>query len=198
MHNMNIKLYLFLLMIISCLSGQTKTNIQQEEAKQTMIRILTNQLSDSTKIFMNGLSFEQSDGTPFYFSELTGNVILLDFWATWCGPCRRQHPQVEALHHSINNPDFKLVTVSIDRNIEDWRAFLREHNWNAINLHVGWAPKNPLFQMVYESVGMHKGKELFKASVPRYFLVDKQLDIVTIEDISSAEIKVKINQLLSQ
>ncbi len=151
---------------------------------------------DTTKIFMKGLKFEKSDGTEFEFAEFANKVILIDFWATWCSPCRKQHPYVEDLYKKINNPDFELVTISIDRKKEDWKKFFEEHNWEGTNLYVGWDNQNPLFKMIYEPIGKRNGELLYKVSVPQYYLIDKNIEIVEIDDIESKEINEMINQML--
>ena len=153
---------------------------------------------DSTKVFMENLKFKKSDSSEFSFSEVKGKVILLDFWATWCGPCRKQHPYVEDLLENVNDPNFEIITISVDRNIADWERFFEKNNWKGINIYVGWDSENPLFKMVLESIGQKNGETLFKVSVPQYYLIDRSLNIEKLNDIKSKEVEKKIQSLLAK
>jgi len=66
------------------------------------------------------------DGKESYtLSELRGQVVYLDFWASWCGPCRRSFPEVQALHAQYKDRPFRVLAVSLDRNAADGIKFLQ-------------------------------------------------------------------------
>ncbi len=61
------------------------------------------------------------DGTPFRFSDKLGKgYVLLDFWAAWCGPCRRENPNVVAVYNKYKDKGFDVVGVSLDHSKEAW------------------------------------------------------------------------------
>lgn len=55
------------------------------------------------------------DGTPSGLADYRGKVILLNVWATWCGPCRTEMPSMERLHQQFKDQDFRIVAVSVDQ-----------------------------------------------------------------------------------
>lgn len=61
------------------------------------------------------LAFADGTGQQRTLSEFGGRVVLLNVWATWCGPCRREMPALDRLQATLGGPDFEVVALSIDR-----------------------------------------------------------------------------------
>jgi thiol-disulfide isomerase/thioredoxin len=72
-------------------------------------------------------SLAAPDGRRHSAKELKGKIYVVDFWATWCGPCRKEMPALEAFYREVNSPRVGLVSVSVDRNEKDWKQFVGEH-----------------------------------------------------------------------
>jgi thiol-disulfide isomerase/thioredoxin len=73
------------------------------------------------------IAFEDANGTGARIGDLNGKVVVLNIWATWCGPCRREMPALDHLQESLGGPNFAVVPVSIDRGgIETVRKFYGE------------------------------------------------------------------------
>ena len=66
-------------------------------------------------------------GAAFSWEAYRGKVVLVDFWATWCGPCRREMPNVIALREKLKDRGFEVVGVSLDEDQEALAAFLEEN-----------------------------------------------------------------------
>ncbi|MGH8047826.1 MAG: redoxin domain-containing protein [Chthoniobacterales bacterium] len=71
--------------------------------------------------------FDEKDinGKPFSLAALKGKVVLVDFWATWCGPCREELPYVLAAYKKYHDKGFEIAGVSLDDNPEKLDAFLK-------------------------------------------------------------------------
>ena len=75
------------------------------------------------------LAFEDADGKPKKLSDWRGRTVLVNLWATWCVPCRKEMPALESLQTKLGGPDFEVVAVNIDtRDPEKPKNFLREAN----------------------------------------------------------------------
>ena len=65
-------------------------------------------------------------GEAVTLSSLSGKVVYLDFWASWCGPCRLSFPQLEALRQELGGQGFEVYAISVDEVREDALGFLEE------------------------------------------------------------------------
>jgi thiol-disulfide isomerase/thioredoxin len=73
------------------------------------------------------LSFKDAEGHDKTLADWRGRTVLLNLWATWCVPCRREMPALDALQAKLGGPDFQVVAVNIDtRNPEKPLAFLKD------------------------------------------------------------------------
>lgn len=70
--------------------------------------------------------FENTNGFETKLSSLRGNIVLIDFWASWCGPCRRKHPELVSVYNQFKDVEFEkagrfeIFSVSLDKNKDAW------------------------------------------------------------------------------
>jgi thiol-disulfide isomerase/thioredoxin len=111
------------------------------------------------------LAFEDADGKPRKLSEWRGKTVLVNLWATWCVPCRKEMPALDSLQTKLGGKDFEVVAVNIDtRDPEKPKNFLKEANLTALGYFTD--SKAKVFQDL-KSIGKALG-------MPTSILVDGQ------------------------
>jgi thiol-disulfide isomerase/thioredoxin len=66
------------------------------------------------------------DGKEIKLSSLKGQVVLIDFWASWCGPCRKENPNVVNLYNKYKNKGFTVYSVSLDKDLNAWKQAINK------------------------------------------------------------------------
>jgi thiol-disulfide isomerase/thioredoxin len=118
------------------------------------------------------LSFEDGDGKPKKLSDWRGRTVLVNLWATWCVPCRKEMPALESLQKKLGGPDFEVVAINIDtRDQEKPRNFLKAANLTGLGY---FSDQNAKVFQDLKAVGRAVG-------MPTSVLVDRQgCEIATI------------------
>ena len=81
----------------------------------------------TTRLRLPDLDFEDADGKPRKLSDWRGKTVLVNLWATWCVPCRKEMPALDNLQAKLGGKDFEVVAVNIDtRDPDKPRNFLKE------------------------------------------------------------------------
>ena len=122
-------------------------------------------------------------GDTLKLSSLKGKVILLDFWASWCGPCRTSNRQLVKLYSRYKDKGFEILGVSLDENKKDWiKAISRDKiKWLQINDSGGWDAKTAIDWNI--------------SQIPTSFLVGRDGKIVAM-DLEKAELEKALAGLL--
>ena len=101
------------------------------------------------------------NGDPLKLASLKGKAVVFDFWATWCGPCRAQHPLYEEVkRHFEGNSAVTFISVNTDEERDLVQPFLKENHWN---------------NAVYFEDGLSRMLQI--TSIPTTVIVDKHGEI---------------------
>ncbi len=137
----------------------------------------------------NAVDIANSDGAVKSLSDYRGKVILLNIWATWCEPCRREMPSMQAVHQDLESKGLAIVAVSVDDPdaMPVIRQFVDDYGLTFDVLH----DQTELFRAVYRYVG-----------VPETYIIDRsgviRRKMISDHDWNSAENRRFIESLLAE
>ena len=106
------------------------------------------------------------EGNSYKLSNLRGKYVLVDFWASWCGPCRRENPNVKAMYQKYKEKGFDILGVSLDREEGSWKKAIEQDGliWHHISDLKGWSSEHAQLYSV--------------TSIPQTLLLDKEGKII--------------------
>lgn len=129
--------------------------------------------------------FAQNDvtGKPVSLSSFKGKFVLVDFWASWCGPCRAENPNVVKAYHKYHPKGFDILGISLDDKKDKWQEAVKKDklSWTQVSDLQGW--KNNVAQLY----GIN--------AIPMNFLLDKDGKIVG-KNLRGEALEKKLDELL--
>lgn len=128
------------------------------------------------------LSGKTAAGGDFDWASYRGKVVLVDFWATWCGPCVAELPNVKSLYQKYHDRGFEVVGVSLDRDRQALDKFLAEKQ-------IAWTT-------LHEAGGTHSAATLYGiSSIPTMLLVGRDGKVVSLR-ARGEELKRRLGELI--
>jgi peroxiredoxin len=125
------------------------------------------------------------DGKPYSFEKLKGKYVIIDFWASWCSPCRQSFPRMRKIYEKFKGDKFEMYSISIDQSKEAWLKAVKEEN-------------NPWLQALDTKSIAKSGFAI--TGVPTTYLIDPNGKIIMkqvgIDPDSEGPLEKKLNEIL--
>jgi peroxiredoxin len=128
------------------------------------------------------IALNDTSGIVQRLSQLRGKLVLIDFWASWCSPCRRENPRVVAMYNEYSDKDFEIFGVSLDVDREKWIKAINDDNltWYHVSDLKGW--------------NSEAGKIYGVRAIPHTVLIDKN-GIIVAKNLRGQELREKVRAL---
>ena len=145
--------------------------------------VVERMLSTNVGQFAPEISLPSPDGKEIALSSLKGKLVLIDFWASWCGPCRKEMPNVVKIYSKFKNKGFEIYGVSLDQDKEKWMEAITKDgiNWPQVSDLKYW---DNVAARIYNVQG-----------IPYTVLIDKDGKIIA-KNLRGQELEKKIAEVL--
>ena len=160
----------------------------KDDAKKS---IYTTNITDRLAVLKNSqvgspapeFSMNDTDGNPIALSSFKGKYVLIDFWASWCGPCRAENPNVVAAYKKFNKKGFDIFGVSLDENNDKWLEAIKKDGltWKHVSDLKGWS------NAAAKLYGVN--------SIPHSVLLDKE-GVIIAKNLRGEELHKKLEEVL--
>src|SRR3990167_3264257 len=123
------------------------------------------------------------EGKTVSLKESLGKVTIIDFWASWCGPCRAENPNVVELYNELHSKGLNIIGVSLDEDATKWKNAIAKDKltWTQVSNLKGWKDPIALTYKVEE--------------IPSTFILDAKGNIVA-RNLRGDDLKAKVKELL--
>lgn len=122
------------------------------------------------------------EGKTISLNNLRGHIVLLDFWASWCGPCLREMPNVKMLYDKYHSKGLEILGVSLDEKADAWKNAIakKELNWFHVSSLKGWeCPAAKTYNVT---------------GIPRMYIIDETGKIIA-QDLRGEKLAAKMDEL---
>jgi peroxiredoxin len=149
-------------------AGEFVASLERQTAAEAAARAASEKAQEQLKVGKKFPDFDEKDlkGKPFSLAAYKGNVVLIDFWATWCGPCRAELPNVLSTYAKYHSKGFEVLGISLDDDKEVLENFIKTQKMTWPQYFDGKAWENKLSQK-YGITG-----------IPATFLIDGEGTII--------------------
>jgi thiol-disulfide isomerase/thioredoxin len=157
--------------------------IQKQQAQEAAVAKIQSQLAVGSQF--PGFNVKDVTGKPLSLSDYKGKVVMIDFWATWCGPCRQEAPNVVATYQKYHDKGFDIIGISLDQEQQKLLDFTKQNNmtWRQYFDGQGWS----------NQLAVKYGIE----SIPMDFLIDGNGKIIG-KDLRGDDLEAAVAKAVGQ
>lgn len=169
------------------------TNIKKSMANSKYAKEIDGyaaQLEEFSKALQVGqnapeIALNDTDGNILKLSSLRGKYVLIDFWASWCGPCRMENPNVVRIYNKYKDKNFEIFGVSLDREKKDWLAAIEKDQltWKHVSDLKFWSSEG--------------AKAYGVRSIPATYLIDPNGKIIA-KNLRGESLEAKLGDILGE
>ena len=167
--------------------AQSSAFIQSRNIIRKLSQRITNLKKTAVGQPFTDFTVETEDGKKVSLSDYVGkeNYVLVDFWASWCGPCRREMPNIVEAYAKYKGKNFEIVGVSLDQDADKWKDAIKKLNitWPQMSDLKGW---------------QNEGAQLYAVnSIPHTMLVDADGTILA-RGLHGEKLQTKLEEVLNK
>jgi thiol-disulfide isomerase/thioredoxin len=167
------------LLFVSCSKKDPGTNLSGNNQQKQPVQNNTTSTGSASYYNVSNVSSDvkknqlidfswNENGQEKKLSDFKGKVIVVNFWATWCGPCKHELPDLSKISQDLKDKDFKMVGVSVDQNLNQLESFLKSNSLSYLVVH----ESSSLLPSYMSATGMTDDV------IPQTFVIDKSGKIV--------------------
>jgi peroxiredoxin len=136
---------IFAFTFASCSQQKEQESLPQSSAESNAQNTDTQQSAPQQNVGIEvgnaapNFTMNNTEGKPVSLSQFKGKTVVIDFWATWCPPCRRSIPYVKESYEKFKNNNVEFIGISLDKQdgLDGWKEYIKENQMNWVQVADG-------------------------------------------------------------
>ena len=192
----------FVLETFDLMTPRIKKTVAGKKLKESLVSIISSSIGHVAPDFKR----KDVNGNLISLSSFIGSYVLLDFWASWCVPCREQTPHIKRLHEMYAAKGLEVITVSCDSKYDAWKKAISKDSIERFTNILSFTDSDMNFLKLHENVGQASfegelRKQFNLMPIPSYILIDRKGVVIGryggTEVESVGELDKKLNEIFN-